>query len=166
MKKLLIAIMLIALPGTFYMATSYGQVRINFNIGAQPIWGPVGYDNVQNYYFPDIDAYYDVNDQLFYYNSGGRWIPSRDIPPGYPNFDLYRNYKVVINKPHPWMNAAVYRRQYAGYRGRHNQVVIRDSRDRRYFENPNHPMHSQWNGGHDDHQGHRGGHDDNGHGHH
>jgi hypothetical protein len=158
MKKLIIAI---AFAGSaLSINVAEAQVRVNLNISSQPIWGPVGYDNVQNYYLPDIDAYYDVNAQLFYYNSGGRWISARELPPSYPNFDLYRSYKVVINRPHPWMNATSYRRQYAGYRGRHNQVVIRDSRDQRYYANPNHPMHNQWNGG----QGQRGdqGHRDNG----
>ena len=173
MKKLVFAAAMVFISGTFNATPTNAQVRVNVNIGAQPIWGPTGYDNAQNYYLPDVDAYFDVAAQLFYYNSGGRWISGPSLPPSYGNFDLYNSYKVVINKPHPWMNAAVYRRQYAGFKGRHNQPVIRDSRDQRYFANPNHPMHNQWKGGpgqgqhqqhgnggghpdhHDDGQGHR-----------
>ncbi len=46
----------------------------------------------------------------------------------------------------------MYREKYASYKGRHDQEVIRDSHDSRYFVNKNHPEHKnsvkqQHNGG-------------------
>lgn len=44
----------------FGINNAKAQVSLNINIGSQPVWGPTGYDHVDYYYFPDIDAYYYV----------------------------------------------------------------------------------------------------------
>ena len=66
----------------FFSCTLKAQVRVNVNLNLdrQPIWGPVGYDYVENYYFPDIDAYYNVPLHRFYYYEGGRWIYRSSLP--------------------------------------------------------------------------------------
>jgi hypothetical protein len=120
------------------------QFSLNFNIGSQPVWGPVGYDAVQYYYLPDIDSYYYVPQHLFYYNYGGRWISSSSLPPRYVNYNLYNGYKVVVNEREPWRNHETYRVKYASYKGRHDQRIIRDSRDSKYFVNKNHPEHNNF----------------------
>jgi hypothetical protein len=45
----------------------FAQVRVNINIGSQPVWGPVGYDHVDYYYLPDIETYYYVPTRQFVY---------------------------------------------------------------------------------------------------
>src|ERR1035437_11136909 len=123
-------------------ATLYAQVSVNFNIGVQPIWGPTGYDYVEYYYLPDIDAYYYVPQHRFYYFEGGRWIYRSSLPSRFGHFDLYNSYKVIVNERDPWRNDATYRQKYASYKGRHDQQPIRDSKDSKYFVNPNHPQHN------------------------
>jgi hypothetical protein len=108
------------------------QLSISFNISSQPKWGPVGYNYVQYYYFPDIDCYYYVPTSQFIYQSGTQWIYSSSLPPMYRNFDLYNGYKVVINDPRPYLHNSIYRSRYASYRGRRGQSIIRDSHDPRY----------------------------------
>jgi hypothetical protein len=120
------------------------QVALNVNIGVQPLWGPVGYDYAQYYYIPDIGAYYDVGNQDFVYQQNGQWVTSAYLPPAYTNFDLYGAYKVVINAPNPWLRDDMYRNRYYSYLGRHDQPVTRDTRDRRYWANPAHPMHYRY----------------------
>jgi hypothetical protein len=129
MKKILFisAILLSA-----FCYKSEAQVRVNINIGLQPIWGPPGYDYVDYYYLPDLDVYYDVPRGLFVYFDYGRWNFSAALPGRYSGFDLYNSYKVVINARDPWLRNNYYRSHYDGYRGR-SQAVIRDSRDDRYF---------------------------------
>lgn len=122
------------------------QVSVHFNIGVQPIWGPTGYDYVDYYYLPDIDAYYSVSQHQYTYYDGGRWISDPYLPQRYRNFDLYGAHKVVINEPTPWLRNDRYHSEYAHYRGQHDQGAIRDSRDSRYYENPGHPRHSEWHG--------------------
>jgi hypothetical protein len=58
------------------------QIRlgISFNIGSQPVWGPVGYDYAQYYYMPDIDVYYNVSQRQYIYLQSGRWRFSSSLP--------------------------------------------------------------------------------------
>jgi hypothetical protein len=144
MKKIIL-ILTILLSG-FIVEKANAQLRLNFqvNIGSQPVWGPVGYDHVEYYYLPDIDAFYYVPSQQYIYQQRGRWIFSSSLPPRYYNYDLYSGYKVVVNEPRPYRNAPAYRMQYAQYRNNHSQEIIRNSREPRYFENKNHPDHDKW----------------------
>lgn len=117
---------------------------LGINLGSQPGWGPVGYDEAQCYYLPDIEAYYYVPSQRFYYYQGGRWVSSRNLPRRYRDYDLYSSYKVVVNERQPWRHHDTYRDRYASFRGRHDQQPIRDSHDSKYFVNRNHPEHNNW----------------------
>jgi len=141
MKKLIIAASL--LLGFALVQPATAQVSVNINIGSQPVWGPVGYDYVEYYYFPDLDMYYHVPTQEYVYLVNGRWVFSRILPPYYSNYDFYRGYKVVINDPRPYLYHDRYRANYAQYRGRIGQPVIRDSRDSRYYGNPGHPQYNR-----------------------
>lgn len=80
--------------------TTQAQVSVNVNIGAVPSWGPSGYANVDFYYLPDVQAYYDIRASQFIYFGSGRWVRSRYLPQQYRNYDLYNGYKVVLNGYH------------------------------------------------------------------
>jgi hypothetical protein len=158
MRKLLI------LSGVFFClaGAANAQLSVSINIGTQPVWGPTGYDHVDNYYLPEVDAYYSVPTKQYTYMSGNRWITSPSLPPQYRNVDLYKTYKVVENGNKPWMkNYQHDRQQYAGYKTRHDQPVIRDAKDQKYYANPGHPQHNQWQKQQNQH-GNQNGHD-NGH---
>jgi len=172
-KKILLIVLFIA---TGFDFTANAQLGIQVNIVSQPLWGPVGYDYVNYYYMPDIDAYYDVPNRHYVYFEDGRWITRNSLPPRYSYYDINNGYKVVINDRSPWMHNDRYRTQYASYKGRHDQGMIRNSHDDKYRANPGHPEHNQWKGGghdrghgdnrgHEDqgHQGNGGGHQDQGH---
>ncbi len=137
------------------------QFSLSFNIGTQPIWGPVGYDHVENYYLPDIEAYYNVPQKRYTYMQYGRWTTSYSLPPRYRNYNLYTGYKVVVNEPRPYLHDNDYKAKYASFKGRHDQQPIRDSREQKYFENKNHPQHNQWKENGHDNRG-RNGKDENG----
>jgi hypothetical protein len=123
------------------------QVRVNINIGTQPLWGPVGYDEVEYYYLPDVEAYYYVPRRQFVYLNGGNWIFATSLPPRYRTYDLYTGYKVVINEPRPYIHFTDHKVKYARYKGVHGkQVVIRDSRDPKYYVVKGHPG-NKGNGG-------------------
>ncbi|MGD0590877.1 MAG: hypothetical protein ABSA44_08775 [Bacteroidota bacterium] len=137
---------ILLISAVFLSSTVGAQVRINlgFNVDRQPVWGPTGYDHAEYYYLPDIEAYYNVPQHKYYYQERGRWIGRSTLPYRYRNFDLYHSYKVVVNEPTPYRNHAMYRDKYASFKGRHDQEVIRDSRDSKYFVNKNHPEHNNW----------------------
>jgi len=139
-------VLIVALFFWSALSTSNAQVSVNFsfNLDSQPAWGPTGYDYVEYYYLPDIDVYYYVPQHRYYYYTGRYWRYSSTLPSRYNNYDFYNSYKVVVNEREPWRNDQTYREKYSSYKGRHDQQLIRDSRDPKYFVNKNHPEHSNW----------------------
>jgi hypothetical protein len=140
MKKILLYLTIIA--GSVICTPALAQIRVNVNIGSQPVWGPVGYDHVDYYYLPDIETYYYVPTRQFVYFNNGRWIYSSSLPYRYRNYDLNRGYKVVVNQPRAYQNFSVHRTEYSRYRnygGR--QMIIRNSSDPRYYVAKGHPRY-------------------------
>ncbi|MGO4771409.1 hypothetical protein ACEN2I_07075 [Flavobacterium sp. W22_SRS_FK3] len=113
----------IAIVGLFLIVANatQAQVSVNVNIGTPPVWGPVGYTNMEYYYLPDIQSYYDVRASQFIYFGGGRWVRSSRLPRQYRNYDLYSGYKVVLNDYHGRTPYVYYDRHratyYKGYHG-------------------------------------------------
>ena len=111
---------LVILGMALFMAGTV-QAQVTVNIGTPPMWGPVGYSNVQYYYLPDVEAYYDVPSSQFIYLNEGAWIRRSYLPVRYRNYNLYNGYKVVMVDYHgstPYYNHKFYKQKYAkGYRG-------------------------------------------------
>lgn len=111
----------------FFAGAAQAQVSVRFNIGSQPDWAPAGYSDVQYYYLPDVEAYYDVNSSMFIYYEGRSWVRRSYLPSRYRNYDLYNGYKVVMNGYHgntPYYNHREYRTKYArGYRGQPQRTI-------------------------------------------
>jgi len=137
MKKLMVLGMLGILGWLPYQASA--QISVSLNIGSQPLWGPVGYDYVDNYYLPDVECYYNVPTRRFIYMDNNRWIHSASLPSRYRGYDLYSGYKVVVNSRDPYRNFDRDRVAYARYRSVRGQQVIRYSNDSRYYVVKGHP---------------------------
>lgn len=113
----------LAIAGLFLMVANatQAQVSINVNIGTPPAWGPAGYSQMEYYYLPDIEAYYDVRTSQFIYFGGGRWIRTTYLPRQYRNYDLYGGYKVVLSDYHGRTPYTYFKKHrvtyYKGYHG-------------------------------------------------
>lgn len=105
----------------FIAGSAHAQISVQVNLGTPPQWGPTGYSDVQYYYLPDVEAYYDVHSSLFIYYNGISWIHSSSLPSRYRDYDLYSGYKVVMSDYHgrtPYTHFREHKRQYArGYHG-------------------------------------------------
>ena len=103
------------------------QVSVNVQIGSQPAWGPSGYSNVNYYYLPDVQAYYDIRASRFIYFSRGKWYNSSHLPSQYRNYDLYNGYKVVLTNYHgnrPFMYFNDHKtKYYKGYKGKPQKSI-------------------------------------------
>jgi hypothetical protein len=122
------------------VSISKAQVNVNVNIGVQPLWGPTGYDVVEYYYLPDLQMYYYVPSHQFVYLSHGNWLFVSSLPASYRSYNLYSGYKVVINEPKPYLHFDAHKVKYGKYKGwKGKQVVIRDSREPKYFVVKGHP---------------------------
>lgn len=142
MKKVILSILLITNVLAFSGLNAQGGKT---NISAQPLWGPVGYRYVEYYYLPGGDVYYDVLNSNFYYYSEGAWLFASKLPPAY-SCELYPNYKVVINKPKPWLRHKNYFVKYVDYKSVRNlQTNIKDSNDQKYNVVKGHKNYKQEN---------------------
>ncbi len=119
--KLIIAALIL------FSTTSHAQVSVNVNIGTPPAWGPAGYTNIDYYYLPDIQSYYDIRLSQFIYFNNGRWIHSRYLPGPYRHYDLYHGYKVVLNGYHgkaPYKYFKYHKtKYYKGYKGKPQKTI-------------------------------------------
>ena len=137
MKKLTLLTVLFLSISVFQFSKAQVKLNVNLNVGNQPTWGPVGYDHVDYYYMPDIDAYYNVPQRQFIYLQGNQWIFANSLPSRYSGYNLYNGYKVVINEPRPYLHHNDYKIKYGKFKGGKGprQVIIRDSHDERYKNN-------------------------------
>ena len=138
-KIFVLAIFLVCL---FIFKPLKAQITFKVNTASQTLWGPVGYNYVNYYYLPEADVFYSVPENKFFYPEGNKWVAVNTLPPKY-NVDLFNTYKVVVNKPKPYLNHGYYVSNYAKYKkGGPKQVLIRESDDNRYYIIKNHPKHS------------------------
>ncbi|WP_300568546.1 hypothetical protein [Flavobacterium sp.] len=113
--------------GIFLLVCSLtqAQVSVNVSIGNPPPWGPAGYTEVEYYYIPDIESYYDVRNEQFIYYQGGTWVRASSLPRQYRDYDLYDGYKVVLNDYHgstPYVHFSDHKVKY--HKGYRNGVQI------------------------------------------
>lgn len=110
MKKLILMFTVAIVAAT--LQTANAQVSLNINIGAQPNWGPRGYDYVEYYYMPEVQSYYHVPTKRFVYLEGNSWVHRRNLPRVYRNYNLHSMRKVVINRPQAYLHHQEYRPRY------------------------------------------------------
>ncbi len=116
--------------GLFLLVSSLvqSQVSVNVNIDLRPpVWGPVGYSNVEFYYLPDIEVYYDIRASQFIYFHRGRWYRSKYLPAPYRSYDLYNGYKVVMadyRGDTPYMHFHDHKQKYSkGYNNGYQKTI-------------------------------------------
>lgn len=107
--------------------TTKAQVSVTVNVGSPPSWGPVGYSDVQYYYLPDVEAYYDLQSSMFIYYGGGVWVRRAYLPTRYKYYDLYSGYKVVLTDYHgnePYVHFKNHKvKYYKGYKGGKQKTI-------------------------------------------
>jgi hypothetical protein len=142
----------------FASSAIHAQVSVNVNLGSPPAWGPVGYSNVDYYYLPDVEAYYDIRATQFIYLNGGTWTRSRYLPGPYRNYNLYNGYKVVLNDYHgsrPYSNFKSHKvKYYKGYKGKPQKSIGSNRKNDKKYEN--HGANGNHNNGHKEGKGEKG----------
>ncbi len=48
------------------------------------------------YYYPNLEAYYDTQKNIYYFTENGKWIEGNEIPNGYRGYSLYNKVNVII----------------------------------------------------------------------
>lgn len=124
------------------MGKTQAQINISINIGSQPAWGPSGYNHVDYYYLPDINAYYNVVTAQYIYQRGNKWRFAKRLPNRYRNYNIYNAYKVVVNRQNPYNNNYYDIQHYSQYKGRNGQAMLRDNHAYKTMYNNNYNSHN------------------------
>jgi hypothetical protein len=103
------------------------SVHIGFNIPAHRVYVPappsqpvVVYDTDEfddsddYYYLPEVEAYYSVPRNCYYYQDGGRWISAAYLPGAYRNYDWRTARRYEIRGRRPYMHHDEYRGKWGG----------------------------------------------------
>ena len=136
--KLLPKTALAALLGLLMLGSApaaRAQVRVGVQLGA-PGWGPQVGPNMQYYYIPELNAYYDLYNQAYLFFDGYNWISSYALPPTYAGLDPYQFHPVPLAYvgPQPWLYVQQYPQCVAPYRRYYRQprvVVVQPYQGRR-----------------------------------
>jgi len=122
MKKITL-ISALALGSLFY-STAKAQIRLSLGvhlpgvrIAAQaPVY--TNYNAADDYYYlPDVDAYYSVAGQCYYYNDGGSWVSAAYLPGEYRDYDWRNARHYEVREHNPYLNGDFYREKYRGNTG-------------------------------------------------
>jgi hypothetical protein len=123
MKKLAI-LSAIAMSGLIYStANAQMSIHVGFHFGTPvveraPVYEqtPVVYNSGNDYYYlPEVDAYYSVNEQCYYYNDGDNWISAAYLPGEYRDYDWRTARRYELRTARPYMHDEVYRSRYSGH---------------------------------------------------
>ncbi len=133
MKKLVL-LSAIAISGLFYN-TANAQIRIHLGINLFPhhIYvrpavvdvqpapvvyadnAPADYNSDDDYYYlPDVNAYYNIAQQCYYYNDGDNWISAAYLPGEYRNYDWMHARRFEVRSPRPYLHNDLYMNRYHG----------------------------------------------------
>ena len=132
MKKIAI-ISAIAISGLLLNNKADAQIRIHLglNFAPRPVvytaparvvvdqsadyCEPTNYDGDEDYYYlPEVDAYYSIPDQCYYYNDGGAWVSATYLPGAYRDYDWRSARRYEVRAPRPFMHDTYYRTRYNG----------------------------------------------------
>jgi hypothetical protein len=76
------------------------QISVNISLGSRPVYHPPQRyyydDNVDYYFLPEIEAYFDNREGVFIYFSSRGWVRSAYLPRECGNYDINRGVKFAI----------------------------------------------------------------------
>lgn len=52
---------------------------------------------IRYYYFPNLQAYFDNLNMVYYFKDKGEWITAPELPTNYGGYSLYNKARVAIN---------------------------------------------------------------------
>jgi hypothetical protein len=120
MKKFALSIIIAASGLVTQTASAQVGVNVGFRIGPlvinvhKPIAPAIVYDEF--YYLPEVDAYYSVPEQCYYYNDGYNWVNAAYLPGAYRNYDWRSVRRYEVRAQRPYANHDYYRNKYNGSR--------------------------------------------------
>lgn len=90
----------------------------------------INHTKTRYYFYPNLDAYYDIEKSVFLYKVNEIWIEKKTIPANYRGYSLYNNYKVEITDffdEKPFENLKENQEKFPkDFKGRRKTVALED----------------------------------------
>lgn len=48
------------------------------------------------YYFPNMEVYFDLKNEVFHYKENNNWVINSQLPPNYGGYSLYKKERVLL----------------------------------------------------------------------
>jgi len=48
------------------------------------------------FYFPNMEVYFDMKDELFHYQENNTWVTATQLPPNYGGYSLFKKERVIL----------------------------------------------------------------------
>jgi len=91
MKKILFSIAIL-----FLCANAIAQADRKKADKAPPLVDPVTKCSLRYYYYPNIEAYFDTQKSIYYYQENSEWKTAEEIPSGYRGYSMNNKISVYI----------------------------------------------------------------------
>lgn len=63
---------------------------------SRPLIDPISNCQLRYYYFPNLEAYFDTQKNIYYFKEDSEWTNAEEIPDGYRGYSLYNRIYVFI----------------------------------------------------------------------
>ncbi|MGC4039493.1 MAG: hypothetical protein QM710_01495 [Flavobacterium sp.] len=70
---------------------------------------------IRYYYFPNLEAYFDLQEKVYLYKDQGEWVEAEELPKGYGGYSLYNKVRVSItdyNGDEPYLMLDAHKKKY------------------------------------------------------
>lgn len=67
------------------------------------------------FYFPNMEAYYDLKNEIFHYQENNAWITNKQLPNNYGGYSLYKKERVILTDfegDNPELLIKIHRKMY------------------------------------------------------
>lgn len=71
--------------------------------------------DIRYYYFPNLQAYFDLQEKVYLYKINGEWLEGEELPTNYGGYSLYNKSRVPIkdyNGDEPYLLLEVHKKMY------------------------------------------------------
>lgn len=121
MNRLLLAILSICILSSFSVETRKIEIDSSkVENKTEPKAGSFRY-----YYYPNLEAYFDLKSKKYIYKDGEQWVSANNIPPNYRGYSVYNKYYVILtdvkaDNDQPYLFINQHRKKYpADYKGKY-----------------------------------------------
>ena len=70
---------------------------------------------IRYYYFPNLEAYFDLQEKVYLYKEEGEWLEAEELPINYGGYSLYNKVRVTIEDydgDEPYLLLAAHKKMY------------------------------------------------------